>query len=99
MNWASLSSPDDPDWRTAMILKIEHIELADLVSELSVALATFSNEAEKLSAILARSDAPVSPETYDELRKQTIAEVQAFEEYLNRKEEIFEYLEVESRQA
>jgi hypothetical protein len=82
-----------------MILKTEHIELAELVSELSEALAVFSNEAEKLSALLARSDAPVSAETYDELRKQTIAEVQAFEEYLNRKEEIFEYLEVESRQA
>jgi hypothetical protein len=82
-----------------MILKTAHIELADLVSELSEALAAFSNEAVKLGTILARSDAPVSPESYDELRKQTIAEVQAFEEYLNRKEEIFEYLEVESRQA
>jgi hypothetical protein len=82
-----------------MILKTAHTELSDLVSELSAALAAFSNEAVKLGAILARSDAPVSPESYDELRKQTIAEVQAFEEYLNRKEEIFAYLEVESRQA
>jgi len=82
-----------------MKLKLAPVQLADMVSDLSEALTTFSNEAVKLSAILARSDAPASPEGYDELRKQTIAEVQAFEEYLNRKEEIFEYLEVESRQA
>jgi len=82
-----------------MSLKLAAVQLADMVSNLSEAFTTFSNEAVKLSAILARSDAPVSPESYDELRKQTIAEVQAFEEYLNRKEEIFEYLEVESRQA
>jgi hypothetical protein len=31
------------------------------------------------------------------LQKQCIAEVQAFEEYLNRKEKIFAYLKVESR--
>jgi hypothetical protein len=82
-----------------MDIKMGHVQLADLVSDLSEAFTTFSKEAVKLSAILARSDAPVSPESYDELRKQTIAEVQAFEEYLNRKEEIFAYLEVESRHA
>jgi hypothetical protein len=73
--------------------------LADLVSDLSEALHLFSNEAARLSALLARSEAPVSPEGYDELRKQSVAEVQAFEEYLNRKEEILAYLKVESRRA
>jgi hypothetical protein len=71
--------------------------LADSVSDLSEAFCVFSNEAAKLSALLARSEDPVPPECYDELRKQCIAEVQAFEEYLNRKEEIFAYLNVESR--
>ena len=73
--------------------------LADLVSDLSEALSMFSNEAARLSALLARSEAPVSPESCYELQKQCIAEVQAFEEYLNRKEEILAYLKVESRQA
>jgi hypothetical protein len=73
--------------------------LADLVSDLSKAFRMFSNEAAKLSILLARSEAPVSLERYDELRKQSFAEVQAFEEYLNRKEEILAYLKVESRQA
>ncbi len=82
-----------------MSQKLVPVELADMVSDLSKAFAAFSDEAAKLSAILARSVAPVSPDTYNELRKQTIAEVQAFEEYLNRKEEIFEYLEVGSRRA
>ena len=73
--------------------------LPDLVSDLSGAFSMFSNEAAKLSALLARSEEPVSPECYDELRKQCIAEVQAFEKYLNRKEEILAYLKLESRQA
>jgi hypothetical protein len=73
--------------------------LAELVSGLSEAMKSFSNEATKLSAILARSDSPGSPQHNRELRKQCIAEVQAFEEYLNRKEEIFTYLKVESREA
>jgi hypothetical protein len=73
--------------------------LAELVSDLSEALTVFSNEAASLSALLAHSDAPVSPESYYELQKQCTAEVQAFEEYLNRKEEILPYLKVESRQA
>jgi len=72
--------------------------LAELVSDLSEALTAFSNEAVKLNALLARSETPVSPGSYYELRKQCIVEVQAFEEYLNRKEEIFAYLNVESRQ-
>jgi hypothetical protein len=72
---------------------------ADLVSDLSEAFSIFSNEAAKLSALLARSEAPVSPESYNVLRKQCVAEVQAFEEYLNRKEEIFAFLKVESRHA
>jgi hypothetical protein len=71
--------------------------LADLVSDLSEAFHRFSNETAKLSVLLARSEAPVSPENYDDLRKRSIAEVQAFEDYLNRKEEIFAYLKVESR--
>ena len=73
--------------------------LADSVSELSQAFSLFSNEAAKLSALLARSEDPVSPESHDELRKQCIAEVQAFEEYLNRKEEILAHLNLKSRQA
>jgi hypothetical protein len=73
--------------------------LSELVSDLSGAFRMFSNEAAKLSALLSRSQAPGSPESYYELRKQSIAEVQAFEEYLNRKEEIFAYLKVESRQV
>jgi len=72
--------------------------LADLVSDLSEAFTMFSNEAAKLSVLLARSEALTSPECYCELRKQSVAEVQAFEEYLNRKEEILAYLKVESRQ-
>jgi len=68
-----------------------------LVSDLSEAFSMFSNEAVKLSALLARSEVPVSPESYSDLQKQCIAEVQAFEEYLNRKEEIFAHLNVESR--
>ncbi len=71
--------------------------LADMVFDLSDAFRTFSTEAAKLGALLERSEDPVSPECYDELRRQSIAEVQAFEEYLNRKEAIFEYLNVESR--
>jgi len=72
--------------------------LADLVSDLSDAFSVFSNEAVKLSVLLARSENPMSPESYSELRKQSIVEVLAFEEYLNRKEEILAYLKVESRQ-
>jgi hypothetical protein len=48
-------------------------------------------------SLLERSREPVSRECYDKLGKQCVAEVQAFEEYLNRKEEIFAYLKVESR--
>jgi hypothetical protein len=73
--------------------------LAELVSDLSEAFTMFSNEAVALSILLAHSEAPVSPESYYELQKKCTAEVQAFEEYLNRKEEIFSYLKVESRQA
>jgi hypothetical protein len=73
--------------------------LADLISDLSETFNFFSNEAVKLNVLLARSEAPVSPESRCELQKQCIAEVQAFEEYMNRKEEIFAYLKVESRQA
>ena len=79
----------------SLIATDEH--LADMVFDLSDAFRTFSTEAAKLGALLERSEDPVSPECYDELRKQCIAEVQAFEEYLNRKEAIFEYLNVESR--
>jgi hypothetical protein len=57
----------------------------------------FSTEAVKLAALLVRSREPVSREYYDKLGKQCMAEVQAFEEYLNQKEEIFAYLKVESR--
>jgi hypothetical protein len=71
--------------------------LADLVSHLSEAFSMFSIEALKLGALLKRSGEPVSRECYDKLGKQCMAEVQAFEEYLNRKEEIFAYLKAESR--
>ena len=71
--------------------------LPDLTSALSGAFTHFSIEAVKLSAILARAETPVSSESYLELWKQRIAEVETFEEYLNIKEEIFEYLKVESR--
>jgi hypothetical protein len=73
--------------------------LADLVADLSEAFSMFSNEAGKLSVLLAQSEAPASAESYSELRKQCVAEVQSFEEYLNRKEEILAHLKVESRQA
>jgi hypothetical protein len=82
-----------------MSLTVIDTYLSKLVSDLSVAFRMFSNEAVKLSVILTRSEAPGSPESYYELRKQSIAEVQAFEEYLNRKEEILAYLKVESRLA
>ena len=71
--------------------------LAELVSHLSEAFSMFSTEATKLAALLECSREPVSREYYDKLGKQCVAEVQAFEEYLNRKEEIFAYLKVESR--
>lgn len=71
--------------------------LTELLSEMSEAFHKFSIEAVQLSALLARTNVPVSPESYYELRKQSAAEVQAFEEYLNRKEEIFAHLKVESR--
>jgi hypothetical protein len=71
--------------------------LAELVSHLSEAFSMFSTEALKLGTLLERSGQPVSRECYDKLGKQCLAEVQAFEEYLNRKEEIFAYLKVESR--
>ena len=71
--------------------------LAFLVSDLSETFNFFSNEAVKLKVLLARSEGPVSAESCYELQKQCTAEVQAFEEYLNRKEEIFAYLHVESR--
>jgi hypothetical protein len=73
--------------------------LADLVGDLSEAFSMFSNEAGKLSVLLAQSEAPVSPESYSELRKQCVAEVRSFEKYLNRKEEMLAYLKVESRQG
>jgi hypothetical protein len=81
----------------SLIATDEH--LADMVFVLSDAFRAFTTEAAKLGALLERSEEPVSPELYDELQKQCIAEVQAFEEYLNRKEEIFAYLKVESRRA
>ena len=71
--------------------------LAEMVSDLSEALNIFSSEAAKLTLILARSGAPASPEGRDEVRKQGIAEISAFDEYMNRKEEIFAYLRVQSR--
>ena len=82
-----------------MSLTVTDTYLSELVSDLSVAFRMFSNEATKLSALLARSEALGSPESYYELRKQSVAEVQAFEEYLNRREEILAYLKVESRQT
>ena len=51
--------------------------LADLVSDLSEAFSMFSNEAVKLSVLLARSEDPVSAESCYELQKQSIVEVQA----------------------
>ena len=69
--------------------------LADLVADLSETFSMFSNEAGKLSVLLARSEPPLSSESYSELRKQCVAEVQSFEDYLNRKEEILAYLKVE----
>ena len=80
-----------------MSLKAADECLAELVSDLSVAFRIFSKEAAKLSALFARPESPSSPEIYYELHKQSVAEVQAFEEYLNRKEEILAYLKVESR--
>jgi hypothetical protein len=71
--------------------------LAELVSDMTEAFSAFSNEAVTLSALLARSEAAASPENNLALQKQCSAEVQAFEEYLNRKEEIFAYLNVASR--
>jgi hypothetical protein len=73
--------------------------LADLVADLSEAFSMFSNEAGKLSVLLAQSETPISPGSYSALRKQCVAEVQPFEEYLNRKEEILAYLKLESREA
>jgi hypothetical protein len=71
--------------------------LAEMVYDLSEAFSMFSTEATKLAALLERSRKPISREYYDKLGKQCVAEVQAFEEYLNRKEEIFAHLKVESR--
>jgi len=82
-----------------MSLAVTDTYLSELISDLSVAFRMFSIEAVKLRALLARTEDPGSPESYDELRRQSIAEVQAFEEYLNRKEEILAYLKVESRLA
>jgi hypothetical protein len=96
---AILSIFNETIWGTVMTLAATDKYLADLVSDLSESFSVFSNEAEKLSALLARSENPMSPESYDELRKQCMAEVQAFEEYLNRKEEILSYLNVKSRCA
>ena len=80
-----------------MSLTVRDQCLAELVCHLSEAFSMFSTEATKLAALLERSREPVSREYYDKLGKQCMAEVQAFEEYLNRKEEIFAYLKVESR--
>jgi len=71
--------------------------LADLVSNLSEAFSLFSMEAVKLGVLLKSSGESFSHEGYDKLVKQCLAEVLAFEEYLNRKEEIFAYLKLESR--
>jgi hypothetical protein len=71
--------------------------LAGLVLNLSEAFITFSHEAVKLNGLLERSEAGVSSDSCCELQKQCIAEVQAFERYLNRKEEIFAYLNVAPR--
>jgi hypothetical protein len=80
-----------------MSVKAREECLAELVSHLSEAFSHFSTEALKLGTLLERSGQPVSRECYDKLGKQCLAEVQAFEEYLNRKEEIFAYIKVESR--
>lgn len=80
-----------------MRVKARNECLAELVSHLSEAFRMYSTEALKLGTLLQRSGQPVSRKRYDELEKQCVAEVQAFEEYLNRKEEIFAYLKVESR--
>jgi hypothetical protein len=82
-----------------MSLVATNNHLADLVADLSEAFIMFSNEAGKLGVLLAQSEAPISPESYSELREQCVAEVQSFEEYLNRKEEVLAYLKVESRRA
>jgi hypothetical protein len=82
-----------------MSLTVTDNSLADLVADLSGTFYMFSKEVSKLIALLAQSEQPLSPEYYDELRKQCFAEVQAFEEYLNRKEEICADLKLESRQA
>jgi len=58
-----------------MSLAVTDTYLNELVSDLSVAFRMFSNEATKLNALLARSEAPGSPESYYELRKQSVAEV------------------------
>ena len=71
--------------------------LSGLVSNLSEAFIMFSHEAVKLNGLLERSEAASSSDSSYELQKQCIAEVQAFEVYLNRKEEIFAYLNVASR--
>jgi hypothetical protein len=80
-----------------MSLRATDERLAELVSHLSEAFSMFSTEALKLGNLLERSGEPISRECNDKLGKQCMAEVQAFEEYLNRKEEIFAYLKVESR--
>jgi hypothetical protein len=82
---------------TAVSLIAADEHLADMVFDLSDAFRVFTTEAAKLGALLERSEEPVSPQWYDELQKQCMAEVQAFEEYLNQKEEIFAYLNVDSR--
>jgi hypothetical protein len=61
-----------------MSLLAEDRYLADLVSDLSDALSMFSNEAARLSVLLARSEVPVSAENYYELRKQCMLEVSSF---------------------
>jgi hypothetical protein len=71
--------------------------LAGLVCVLSQSFSLFSSEAAKLNALLAASETSSSPQRNFTLQKQCVAEVQAFEEYLNRKEEILAYLNVESR--
>jgi len=73
--------------------------LAVLVSDLSATFKFFSNEAARLNVLLARLEAPLSRKSCHELQRQCTVEVQAFEEYLNRKEEIFAYLSLESRHA
>ena len=80
-----------------MILTSSDKSLADSASAFSEAFTHFSTEAIKLSAMLVRAETPVSLETNNDLREQCIAEVQMFEEYLNRKEAVFAYLKVKSR--